>query len=64
MKKNIFLILVDGLRYDFIEENSNSENIIPNIKKLIEKGISKKLISNGDFYSSSSSFSINTNIST
>ena len=49
MKKNIFLILVDGLRYDFIEENSNSENIIPNIKKLIEKGISKKLISNGIF---------------
>ena len=49
MKRNIFLILIDGWRYDSIAESGIPKNIIPNITKLINEGVEKRIISNGMF---------------
>ena len=49
MNKNIFLICIDGWRYDSIKENCIPKKIIPNITKLINNGVEKKIVSNGMF---------------
>ncbi len=46
--KNIFLILIDALRYDFIKDHEHT-NTIPNINTLISSGVKKEIISNGSF---------------
>lgn len=49
MNKNIFLICIDGWRYDSIERSGIPRKNLPNITKLINDGIKKKIISNGIF---------------
>ena len=47
MKKNIFLILIDGCEFNVFENEKFSKKIAPNIHRLIEKGILKKIFTNG-----------------
>ena len=47
MKKNIFLILIDGCEFNVFENEKFSKKITPNIHRLIEKGILKKIFTNG-----------------
>ena len=47
MKKNVFLILIDGCEFSVFENEKFSRKIAPNINSLIKNGILKKIVTNG-----------------